>query len=57
MIHFAFTVASFFWILSPIAYLIGRSVGLWNFKHDIAIFGFLMVMCLIVSWLNCPEDK
>ena len=57
MIRLAFKLASFFWILSPIAYLMGRGIGLWNFQHDIAIFAFLMVMCLGVSWLNCPEPE
>lgn len=52
MIRLAFNLASFFWLLAPCAFLVGKYLGVWDFKQDIAVFAFLMVMMLVVAFLN-----
>lgn len=48
MIKLCFNIASTFWVLAPIAFLIGRARGIWDFHKDIVIFAFLMAMCFVV---------
>jgi hypothetical protein len=55
MIRLAFKLVSFFWILSPVAYIVGRCLGVYNFKFDILVFAGLMVMCGIACFLNVEE--
>lgn len=55
MIKLAFKIASIFWILAPEFFLIGRYFGVWNFHYDLFLFGFLMVMFIIVCYFNIEE--
>lgn len=48
----AFKIASVFWLLAPCGFIVGRATGLWDFKHDIGVFSFLMLMMLLVAFLN-----
>ena len=56
MIRLAFKIVSFSWIISPVAFIAGRLLGIYNFPYDIAIFAGLMVMSGLASFLNV-EDR
>lgn len=57
MIKLAFKITSFFWIVSPCAFIVGRSLGYWNTKNDWLLFLGLMAGSAIFSFLNYnPEE-
>lgn len=57
MIKLAFKLVSFFWILAPVGFLVGRALGIWKFSNDAAIFCLLMAGCFVALFLNYnPEE-
>lgn len=57
MIKFGFKLVSLFWMLSPVAFLVGRAMGHWNTKGDWLIFLFLMGMSGLSLFLNYNPDE
>lgn len=55
----AFKIVSIFWLISPIAFLIGRLLGVFNFiGKDWVIFLGLMAISALMAFLNYkPEDE
>ena len=43
-----FSLLTWFWVLAPIGFLLGRAFGVWNFYKDILIFAVLMGLCFLV---------
>lgn len=57
MVKLGFRIVGFFWMVSPVGFLIGRALGVWDFKYDIAVFGGLMLMSGISLFLNYNPDE
>lgn len=57
MIRLAFKLNSFFWMVSPACFLVGRALGVWDFKFDIGIFLGLMFMMGVSAFLNYSPDE
>ena len=53
----AFKAISAFWLCSPMFFIIGRAMGVWNTKMDWFILLGLMVMSGVSAFLNySPEE-
>ena len=57
MIKLAFKLASFFWLLAPEVFLVGRAIKWWDLKYDILVFMFLMLMFSITAYLNYEGEE
>ena len=54
---FAFKLVGIFWLMAPCAFLVGRALGIWNFKGDWFVFLGLMVMMTISAYLNYKPEN
>jgi hypothetical protein len=57
MIRWTMKAVASAWIASPLIFLTLRGIGVYNFHHDIVIFGFLFAVASFVAFMCYREES